>query len=154
HAVPWDAADVSGMPAMLQGARVVRGGRILAWLDASASAGAHGTLRSVRGVAPILTAVCSATLSPEHPAAWQFTLPLYPEAASRTAPPPRFESLARTARTMWRERLASCTQLTLPDSLVVAGWRAARVTLLLCQERFGEDWAPMGNPFQYRDVWL
>jgi hypothetical protein len=38
--------------------------------------------------------------------------------------------------------------------LTNAAYRAALVTLIQCQERVGDDWVSIGNPFQYRDVWL
>src|SRR5204863_9837131 len=46
------------------------------------------------------------------------------------------------------------TSFALPDSELVNALNAARLLLLACRERRGDVWVPIGNPFQYRDVWL
>src|SRR4029077_19096980 len=55
---------------------------------------------------------------------------------------------------LWRTLLARAAPIEIPDSLTRDAYRAALVTLLMSQERHHGHWLAMGNPFQYRDVWL
>jgi hypothetical protein len=59
-----------------------------------------------------------------------------------------------TARREWTETLGRGTRFALRDSAVEDAVRGAEVVLLSCRERRGRLWVPIGNPFQYRDVWL
>jgi hypothetical protein len=111
----------------------------------------------MRGSGPgALAAVGRARLARGGQRVWHYWMPAYPMAPGtggldRLADHDR---VAGEARATWRERLASASPLATPDSLVNAAYRAALVTLWLCQERAGSEWAPIGNPFQYRDVWI
>jgi hypothetical protein len=58
------------------------------------------------------------------------------------------------ARRYWSVALGSGMRLALGDPEVERAYRAALVVLLGCTERHGERLIPIGNPFQYRDVWL
>ena len=58
------------------------------------------------------------------------------------------------ARQYWTQALARGTTFELHDRDAEAGLNAALVTLLSCRERRGALWVPIGNPLQYRDVWL
>src|SRR5205809_4379852 len=57
------------------------------------------------------------------------------------------------ARAHWDETLRSATQFELGDPEVENALRAALVVLLSCREVHDGRWSPVGNPFQYRDVW-
>jgi hypothetical protein len=55
---------------------------------------------------------------------------------------------------MWSKLLDGGMQLTLGDPDVEGAYRSALVVLLGCTQRDGDRLVPLGNPFQYRDVWL
>jgi hypothetical protein len=61
---------------------------------------------------------------------------------------------ADQVRRWWSQTLARGAQFSLGDRETEDAVRAALVTLLACRERRGTLWVPIGNPFQYRDVWL
>lgn len=61
---------------------------------------------------------------------------------------------AQESREYWSRETARGTKFKLNDPEVESAVRAARVVLLSCRERRGGHWVPLGNPFQYRDVWL
>lgn len=83
-------------------------------------------------------------------------MPLYPVSRGRRAlvREARHERVAGEARRFWRQTLARAAALETPVTLVNAWWRAVLVTLVRCQERDAGRWVPIGNSFQYRDVWL
>lgn len=58
------------------------------------------------------------------------------------------------ARRYWSDEVAHGAQLELGDPESEAAYRAAQVVLLECRERSGNVWLPVGNPFQYRDLWI
>ena len=57
-------------------------------------------------------------------------------------------------RGYWSDAIARGTRLELNDAESEAAYRAAQVVLLACRERIGGAWLPIGNPFQYRDLWI
>jgi hypothetical protein len=83
-------------------------------------------------------------------------MPIYPIPASGRGIERRagHDAVVGEARAYWRQRLEEGARLATPDSLVNAAWRAALVTLLVSHERDRGEWVPIGNPLQYRDVWL
>jgi len=93
-------------------------------------------------------------------AEWCFAIPLYPAAAAShpfphsRIPARAHDDVVAEARRAWRERLARSTTIRSGRAEYDALERAARVTLLICEERSGPHLVPIGNPFQYRDVWL
>ena len=151
--VPWDAVGVVHEPRewrqpwlLWNGRHVVRLPPQAAWTGERAGARA-GTAMDFRHV-----------LRPEpgRPTTLVFEIPAYGVSPSTAR---RFESLdheriAGDARRLWRRWLARAASLHTPDTLVNAAFRAGLVTLLVCQERSHGEWVPIGNPFQYRDVWL
>jgi len=64
------------------------------------------------------------------------------------------ERRTAAARRFWRREAERGARFHLGDPEVEAALDAARLTLLALRERRGEAWVPIGNPFQYRDVWL
>jgi hypothetical protein len=148
HSIPWDAA-ADFHPAW-------KGNR--AWSEA----GALATLDpAFRPAAPMpansgaLTAICDVTLAPHETRSWYFTLPLHPAPGGAPAPSAALHARAcDAARKWWRATLDRAASLSTPDSLVNALWRASLVTLVQCHERERGHWIPIGNPFQYRDVWV
>ena len=86
----------------------------------------------------------------------RFVLPAYPTGAQALGRWARrsHQNRAEEARDYWSRELAAGTGFTLHDREVEDALRAALVVLLSCRERRGELWVPVGNPFQYRDVWL
>ena len=90
---------------------------------------------------------------------WTFAIPLYPVAPGSPLPHSRIPTRAHDevvagSRRAWRERLARSTAVLTGRPEYDALERAALVTLFLCEERSGPHLVPIGNPFQYRDVWL
>ncbi len=112
-----------------------------AWSDAPAAD---------RGVAT------EATLAPGASQEFRFLLPAYPTAAAdlrhwaRTSHPTRLDQ----ARRRWTDEMGRATRFQLNDAEVENAVLAARVVLLSCTEHRGSALVPIGNPFQYRDVWL
>lgn len=160
-AIPWDAEDTDSYEEHWRDRFAVRNGRIVAGIDPTVAIAADaprpGRAALTRGPGPgALIATGRATLTRGGRKRWHFWMPAYPS----TAPGPGLERNAGHARAVseardtWHHRLAQGSPLATSDSLVNAAWRAALVTLLLCHERDRGDWVPLGNPFQYRDVWL
>ncbi len=149
---PWDAA---------------RGGAAPAWIDSNAMdhdlvmalvpGGATLTLEPDSGAGePARVARWRLPANHGATATWQFRIPAYgldARLASRL-PATSHAGLATAARATWRRWLARAAPLALPDARVRDAYRAALVTMLLSQERHDGHWVPIGNPFQYRDVWL
>lgn len=65
-----------------------------------------------------------------------------------------FEQRVQAARGYWSAETDRGAAFDVPDPELRAAVRAARVLLLAARERRDEDWVPLGNPFQYRDVWV
>lgn len=160
HLAPWDAQGGLGLSSEWKDGIAYRDGRMLAALRAGCAPvrSPQGAARRVgtRGTASgELVAEARARLKTGERRSCEFWMPLYPLAASTTASPGRsHREVVESARRLWREWLARTAPLATPDSLVNAAWRAALVTLVQCQERDQGGWVPIGNPFQYRDVWL
>ena len=95
-------------------------------------------------------------LAPGAGAGVRLALPAYPAPAARLdAWAHRVGSdPAARARRAWTDMLAPATRFDLGDPEVESALRAALVVLLACRERRGAEVVPIGNPFQYRDVWL
>jgi hypothetical protein len=64
------------------------------------------------------------------------------------------ERRVSVARAFWSDAIAGGTRLELSDPGTESAWRAAQVVLLACREHIGGAWLPIGNPFQYRDLWI
>lgn len=58
------------------------------------------------------------------------------------------------ARNYWNGEMQKAARFELGDPEVENALRGALVVLLSCRERRGDHWLPIGNPLQYRDVWL
>jgi hypothetical protein len=109
------------------------------------------------GLAPAGQAVDAQwTLAPGESRVVRFALPAHPARAADLARWARTPHAARMAeaRRWWRAALDRGFRVTLGDAEVERALSAARVVLLGCTEDRGGTWAPVGNPFQYRDVWL
>ena len=160
--VPWDADDDDGFDEAWDGTLAIRNDRVVAGIDAGADRGdvppsvlhpAHTV-----GFGPgALAARCRARLLPGAHSSWTFWMPAYPlpsGPAQKLERSLRHDRVAAAARTGWRDWLGRAARLETPDARVNAAWRAALVTLIQCQERRGSEWAPIGSPLQYRDVWI
>jgi hypothetical protein len=96
------------------------------------------------------------TLAPGASGSARLVLPVYPtteSALARWAESPH-ERRADEARRYWTSEVERGARFSLGDPEVEAALRAAEVTLLALRERRGPVWVAIGNPFQYRDVWL
>jgi hypothetical protein len=96
------------------------------------------------------------TLAPGATHSLRLALPTYPATAralARWAGVPH-ERRTAEARRHWETEVARGTRFDLGDPEVECALKAAQVTLLSLRERRGAAWVPIGNPFQYRDVWL
>lgn len=96
------------------------------------------------------------TLAPGAAHTLRLALPAYITTAGALedwARTPHARRAAR-ARRFWRSEAGRGARFHLGDPEVEAALDAARVTLLALRERRGDAWVPIGNPFQYRDVWL
>ncbi len=95
-------------------------------------------------------------LAPGETRTTRFLLPAYPERAGQLAQWSRQPHAARAAaaRRYWSGELDRGARLELGDPEVERAFRAASIVLLACMERRGSAWVPIGNPFQYRDVWV
>lgn len=161
HWIPWDAAIARAHDQGWHRHGVYCDGLLVAALDDAANvpSGApsrSGPQRVEADSAGVLRAVCRATLARGESREWHFVLPAYPVDADagdlRKAV--RHDEVVTRARRAWRGWIGDAVELATPDTLINAAWRAALVTLIQCQERIGEDWVSIGNPFQYRDVWI
>jgi hypothetical protein len=95
-------------------------------------------------------------LGPGQQVIFRAVLPAYPTPARelRTqARIPQARQVAR-ARAYWLHETSRGATFDVPDVEVRDAIRAARVVLLSCRERRDDDWVPIANPFQYRDVWI
>jgi hypothetical protein len=161
HCVPWDVPDDTVFTEWWRGHEAVRNGLVVAELDQAIALPAGGpTLQqpgTTSGAGPgTLVARWSARLRPGERRQWDFVVPLYPVATGRETELSKTShaQVVAAARRYWRARLAAAAVFDTPDTLVNLAWRAALVTLIACQERSAGHWVPIGNPFQYRDVWL
>ena len=86
----------------------------------------------------------------------RIVLTAYPVASARLASWARTPHARRAAETRraWSALLERGAEFELGDTEVESALRAALVVLLSCRERRGSQIVPVGNPFQYRDVWL
>jgi hypothetical protein len=102
------------------------------------------------------TFTTATTLAPGAVFERRLLLPTYPTADHLLARNARFPHARRVSEALQAANaaLAGGTSFALPDSEVVSALNAARLLLLVCRERRGDVWLPIGNPFQYRDVWL
>ena len=57
-------------------------------------------------------------------------------------------------RRYWSAQVERGARLELHDPEAEAAYRAAQVVLLACREQRADQWLPIGNPFQYRDLWI
>lgn len=98
----------------------------------------------------------SLTLAPHQSRAMRFILPAYalPGRTLIAWARPTHARRAEEVRRYWTRELERATRFELSDPEVERALLAARVVLLSCRERRGAEWVPIGNPFQYRDVWL
>ena len=161
NVIPWDAADTDTFAEAWRDRFAIRNGQLVAGVDPTllrtpADPRARG-IAATRGPGPgILGATGRVTLARGEQHRWHYWMPAYPS----TAPGPGLERVAGhdavvgEARATWRGWLARGAALTLPDTLALAAYRAALVTLIASHERDQDAWVPLGNPFQYRDVWL
>jgi hypothetical protein len=160
-AIPWDAEDTDVYQEWWRDRFAMRNGRLVAGIDPTITiardAPRPGRAAETHGAGPgALFAIARAHLGRGERRSWHFWMPVYPSAAPGAA----LERIAdhgrvvSDARRTWRAWLAKGASLTTPDSLLEGAWRAALVTLLVSHERDGDTWVPLGNPFQYRDVWL
>jgi hypothetical protein len=147
--VAWDARD---MPSIDLSAHVSP--RVaLRW----ASGTARDTALAWCGEAVAgATFKAATTLAPGAVFERRLLLPTYPTADHLLARHARFSHARRVSEALQAANaaLAGGTSFALPDSEVVNAMNAARLLLLACRERRGNAWVPIGNPFQYRDVWL
>lgn len=159
--IPWDAEDTDSYEECWRDRFAVRNGRIVAGIDPTVTVAPDAprprSAATTIGAGPgALVATGHASLARGERKLWHFWMPAYPS----SQPGPGLERLAdhgrivSEARDTWRHWLAQGSPLATGDSLVDAAWRAAVVTLIVCQERERGDLIPLGNPFQYRDVWL
>ncbi len=96
------------------------------------------------------------TMAPGSTRSLRLVLPAYAATAralSAWARAPH-DQRAAEARGFWRREAGRGARFRLGDPEVEAALDAARITLLALRERRGQAWVPIGNPFQYRDVWL
>jgi hypothetical protein len=161
HWTPWDAVTPPEHDAGWQKHGAFFDGRLVAAVDDAANipAGAPSRAKPTRvesDTAVALRAVCRATLARGESRAWHFVMPAHPVDADAAdlRKAVDHEAIVSLARRAWRGWLDEAVQLATPDTLVNAAWRAALVTLIQSQEKFGDDWVSIGNPFQYRDVWI
>ncbi len=160
--VPWDADDDDGFDEAWDGTLAIRNDRVVAGVDPAADRGdvPPSVLHPAHTVgfgAGALAVRCRARLVPGAHPSWTFWMPAYPipsAPAQRLERSLRHDRVAAQARAGWREWLERAARLATPDARVTALWRASLVTLIQCQERRGSEWIPIGNPLQYRDVWI
>jgi hypothetical protein len=161
HFVPWDAPADTVFEESWRGREALRNGRLVAAVDPAAvrppDAPTPQRPATATGPGPgALVARCSARLAPGGRRHWDFLVPLYPVAGAQRQTVTRagHERVVSESRRHWRRWLSGMAAFETPDPLANLAWRAALVTLITCQERGAGHWIPLGNPFQYRDVWL
>jgi hypothetical protein len=159
-ALPWDASLATVHEESWQDRGAYQDGRLIAVVDDAASIPPGSPTRAkparTEGNGPgALRAVCKANLARGDSREWHFVMPAYPvDLAARDLRAARHDDVVARARGAWRGWLGEAVGFETPDTLVNAAWRAALVTLIQCQEKMGDDWVSIGNPFQYRDVWI
>jgi hypothetical protein len=101
-------------------------------------------------------AVLQWTLAPGSSGVGRLVLPAYAMTGTELARWARtpHERMTADARRYWTAEVARGATFSLGDPEVESALRACEVTLLALRERRGTAWVPIGNPFQYRDVWL
>lgn len=95
-------------------------------------------------------------LAPGRSCAARFALAAYPLPARSLAGWAAIphERRVEFVRAYWNREAARGAAFVLGDEETERAVRAARVVLLACRERRGGHIAPLGGPFQYRNVWL
>jgi len=114
---------------------------------------AHGWRESL---APDSGDTATWRLRPGHERTRRYLLPAY------ACPSERLIALSKTshrayvsrARSYWTNALAAGMQLSIGDRHTESAYRQALVVLLGCTQRHKGALIPIGNPFQYRDIWL
>jgi hypothetical protein len=161
HIIPWDAPDDTAYVEEWRGRAAVRNGRIVAVVDRGTTRPreaptARRPARTSGAGAGARVARYSARLSPGERRQWDFLLPAYPVGPALRAAVERnaHGSVVSESRRFWRDWFARAADFETPDTLTNLAWRASLVTLVASQERDRGLWVPLGNPFQYRDVWL
>jgi hypothetical protein len=161
HIIPWDAPDDTAYVEEWRKRAAVRNGHIVAVMDRGVTRPreaptARRPSSTTGSGAGALVARCSARLSPGERRHWDFLLPLYPvtPALRGAVEGNAHERVASESRRFWRDWLARAADFETPDTLTNLAWRASLVTLVVSQERDHGRWVPLGNPFQYRDIWL
>ena len=121
------------------------------WVNASGAGSARGV-----SLSPAADGIAHWTLSPGKSQSARFVLSGYATDAARLGAWARTAHAQRVEETRraWQRLLAQGTQFSLNDPDADAALKGSIVTLLACRERRGPLWVPIGNPFQYRDVWL
>jgi len=111
---------------------------------------------------------CDITPVGEHTARWQWTVPpgatrrarvivpCYPTASSELNrwSAESHEKRLNEARDLWQREFDKTIELHLSDYAAETAFRAALGVLIGCTELHDERLLPIGNPFQYRDVWI
>ena len=150
HTVPGDA-PAEGAPRLAARGRVVMADDRIALGLPDGARPAPARARAARVALDL-----SADLAAGETRTWDFWMPLYPA----TRPEAELAAAAAHARVVaesrrrWRDWLGGAARLETPDPRVNLAWRAALVTLLMDHEKDRGGWVPIGNPFQYRDVWI
>ncbi len=116
---------------------------------------APGTARGA-SIAPATAGVAQWTLKPGEQQRAGFVLSVYATDAARLLAWSRVPHAQRVdaMRKAWTQSLSRGAHWSLGDADAEAALNASLVTLLACRELRGAAWVPIGNPFQYRDVWL
>ena len=122
------------------------------WAAGDPRALAHG-LREPDGID---ASACTLRLAPGKTARIRFLIPAYGEISGtlRRITGQSHEVAMQRALERWTAALDSGLTLEVPDRQVVAEFRSSVSVLLGCTQLRHEHTVPIGNPFQYRDVWL
>ena len=96
------------------------------------------------------------SLAPGESAAFRCIIPAYPESEStlRNLGQQSHRALVRSAGVRWTGTLDTGLVLGIPDRVVAEAFRSAVSVLLGCTQTREGRYTPIGNPLQYRDVWL
>jgi len=108
------------------------------------------------GGEPDSSATSTWRLPPGAEASIRILIPTYAVPASMlaTIAAARHEDHVASLIARWTAMLDSGMTIAVPDWEVVSAYRTALGVLLGCTERHQGKLVPIGNPFQYRDVWL
>ena len=122
-----------------------------AWTDGASTGSARGV-----SAAPTVAGVTQWTLAAGAQSRARFVLSAYATDGARLSAWARVPHRRRVdeTRAAWNKLLARGAHFALGDTDAEAALNGALVTLLACREHRGALWVPIGNPFQYRDVWL